>query len=81
MAWTTSYLLSQRSTETYIRPPQTVFRPHFAIRPSGGAIALSPEKAFGDEVIAHYANAARVEIAAFDSAVTDWEKARNFERI
>jgi glutamine synthetase len=38
-------------------------------------------KAFGDEVVAHYANAARVEIAAFDSAVTDWEKARNFERI
>jgi len=32
MAWTTSYLLSQRSTETYIRPPQTVFRPHFAMR-------------------------------------------------
>jgi len=31
--------------------------------------------------VAHYANAARVEIAAFDSAVTDWEKARNFERI
>ena len=30
---------------------------------------------------AHYANAARVEIAAFDSAVTDWEMARNFEPI
>ena len=38
-------------------------------------------KAFGDEVIAHYANAAPVEIAAFDSAVTDWEMARNFEPI
>ena len=38
-------------------------------------------KAFGDEVVAHYANAARVEIAAFDSAVTDWEKAHNFEGI
>ena len=37
-------------------------------------------KAFGDEVVAHYANAAGVEIAAFDSAITDWEKARNFER-
>jgi glutamine synthetase len=41
----------------------------------------APRKAFGDEVIAHYANAARVEIAAFDSAVTDWEMARNFEPI
>ena len=30
---------------------------------------------------AHYANAARVEIAAFDSAVTDWEMARNFEPV
>jgi glutamine synthetase len=38
-------------------------------------------KAFGDDVVAHYANAARVELAAFDSAVTDWELARNFERI
>jgi Glutamine synthetase, catalytic domain len=30
-------------------------------------------KAFGDEVVAHYTNAARMEIAALDSAVTDWE--------
>jgi glutamine synthetase len=37
-------------------------------------------KAFGDDVVAHYANAARVELAAFDSAVTDWERVRNFER-
>src|SRR6266571_8234538 len=37
-------------------------------------------KAFGNEVVEHYANAARVEIAAFDAAVTDWELRRGFER-
>jgi len=36
---------------------------------------------FGDEVVEHYANAARVEIAAFDTAVTDWELQRGFERL
>ncbi|MBP2324687.1 glutamine synthetase [Kibdelosporangium banguiense] len=37
--------------------------------------------AFGDEVIEHYLNAARVELAAYDAAVTDWEKVRGFERL
>ncbi|WP_175407996.1 glutamine synthetase family protein [Streptomyces sp. TRM64462] len=37
--------------------------------------------AFGDEVVAHYANMARVELAAFDAAVTDWELRRSFERM
>ncbi|MEN3310290.1 MAG: glutamine synthetase [Micromonosporaceae bacterium] len=37
--------------------------------------------AFGDEVVAHYANNARVELAAFESAVTDWELFRGFERL
>jgi glutamine synthetase len=36
---------------------------------------------FGDEVVAHYCNTARVEIAAFDAAVTDWELIRSFERM
>ena len=36
---------------------------------------------FGADVVAHYANMARVELAAFDSAVTDWEKRRGFERL
>jgi glutamine synthetase len=36
---------------------------------------------FGDEVVAHYANAARIELAAFDAAVTDWELFRGFERM
>ena len=36
--------------------------------------------AFGDEVVEHYLNNARIEIAAFNAAVTDWEKVRGFER-
>jgi glutamine synthetase len=37
--------------------------------------------AFGEEVVAHYRNMARVELAAFDAAVTDWELRRSFERL
>ncbi|MFD5783494.1 glutamine synthetase family protein [Streptomyces sp. NPDC126933] len=37
--------------------------------------------AFGDEVVAHYRNMARVEVEAFDAAVTDWELRRSFERL
>lgn len=36
---------------------------------------------FGDEIVAHYAHAARRELAAFDTAVTDWEHRRGFERL
>jgi glutamine synthetase len=37
--------------------------------------------AFGDDVVAHYRNNARVEVAAFNAAVTDWERMRGFERL
>ena len=37
--------------------------------------------AFGEEVVAHYVNAADVELAAFGRAVTDWERYRGFERL
>ncbi|MEU1483531.1 glutamine synthetase family protein [Streptomyces sp. NPDC005752] len=37
--------------------------------------------AFGDDVVAHYRNTARVELEAFDAAVTDWELRRSFERL
>ncbi|MBV7695403.1 glutamine synthetase family protein [Streptomyces sp. TRM70350] len=37
--------------------------------------------AFGGEVVAHYRNMARVELEAFDAAVTDWELRRSFERM
>ena len=36
--------------------------------------------AFGKKV-EHYLNMARVEIEAFEAAVTDWERYRNFERL
>jgi len=36
---------------------------------------------FGDEVVDHYTNMARVELAAFGRAVTDWERFRGFERL
>jgi glutamine synthetase len=38
-------------------------------------------QAFGAEVVEHYANYARVELAAYDAAVTDWELRRCFERL
>ncbi|MCX5167977.1 glutamine synthetase family protein [Streptomyces antibioticus] len=37
--------------------------------------------AFGEDVVAHYRNMARVELDAFDAAVTDWELRRSFERL
>ncbi|MFJ9060892.1 glutamine synthetase family protein [Streptomyces sp. NPDC102409] len=39
------------------------------------------QEAFGDDVVAHYRNMARVELEAFDAAVTDWELRRSFERL
>jgi glutamine synthetase len=39
------------------------------------------ETAFGADVVAHYANMGRVELAAYDAAVTDWELRRGFERL
>jgi len=44
----------------------------------GSGVARS---ALGDAVVDHYANAADVELAAFDAAVTDWERVRSFERM
>ena len=37
-------------------------------------------KAFGDDVVEHYLNNARVELKAYEAAVTDWERVRGFER-
>lgn len=37
--------------------------------------------AFGDDVIDHYVHQARIEVEAFDAAVTDWERVRGFERL
>jgi glutamine synthetase len=38
-------------------------------------------EAFGDEVVDHYLNNANIELKAFNSAVTDWERVRGFERL
>jgi glutamine synthetase len=38
-------------------------------------------EALGDAVVDHYTNAARVEVSAFNGAVTDWERFRGFERM
>ncbi|GAB3138118.1 glutamine synthetase family protein [Marisediminicola antarctica] len=44
----------------------------------GSAIARA---AFGDDVVEHYLNNAAIEVAAYDAAVTDWERVRGFERL
>lgn len=44
---------------------------------AGSQVAKS---AFGEDVVAHYLNNARVELAAYEAAVTDWERVRGFER-
>ena len=38
-------------------------------------------EALGQEVVEHYLNMARVELSAFESSVTDWERYRCFERL
>jgi glutamine synthetase len=38
-------------------------------------------EAFGQEVVDHYLNRARIELEAYEAAVTDWEKYRGFERL
>ena len=45
---------------------------------AGSALA---REAFGEAIVAHYLNNAKVELAAFESTVTDWERARGFERL
>ena len=50
------------------------------------ATALFENSAFtrsvlGDDVVDHYAHFLHVEQAAYDTAVTDWERRRYFERI
>ncbi|HLN05831.1 MAG TPA: glutamine synthetase family protein [Acidimicrobiales bacterium] len=53
------------------------------LREAAGLFAASQvaREAFGEEVVDHYTNMARVELEAFDSVVTDWERYRGFERL
>ena len=39
------------------------------------------KKAFGADVVEHYAHFFRAEQSAWEKAVTDWERQRYFERI
>ena len=45
--------------------------------------AASPvaERVFGKDVVEHYVHAADIELQAFNTAVTDWERVRGFERL
>jgi glutamine synthetase len=60
-------------------------KPHVpsTLREAREAFAASAvaRAALGDEVVDHYVHAADVELAAFESAVTDWERYRGFERL
>lgn len=58
------------------RVPHTMKEAHDLLQGSEMARA-----AFGDDVVQHYLNMARVEMDAFESAVTDWERFRSFERM
>ncbi|WP_406404980.1 glutamine synthetase family protein [Streptomyces sp. NBC_00879] len=54
-----------------------------SLREAAALWTASPlaREAFGDDVVDHYHNMARVELEAFDAAVTDWERFRSFERM
>ena len=56
--------------------------PHnmYAARDLFGSSAVAKE-AFGQEVVDHYLNRARIELEAYEAAVTDWERFRGFERL
>jgi glutamine synthetase len=45
------------------------------------ANSVIAKEVFGEEVVRHYVNYADVELAAFESAITDWELRRGFERL
>ena len=38
-------------------------------------------EAFGEDMVAHYMNRARIEIETHEAAVTDWDRIRGFERL
>jgi glutamine synthetase len=58
------------------RVPHTLY----AARDLFGGSDLA-RSAFGEEVVDHYLNRARIELEAHEAAVTDWEKYRGFERL
>jgi glutamine synthetase len=65
-----AYMSDKRQVPRTLRDARDAF--------AGSSIA---REAFGDEVVDHYLNNARIELEAFDAAVTDWERVRGFERL
>lgn len=57
----------------HVPPTLTAARDRWLLGPAAGF--------FGQQVADHYANMAAVELAAFESSVTDWERTRGFERL
>ena len=53
------------------------------LREARDIFAASPvaRESLGDDVVDHYAHAATIELEAFESSVTDWERKRGFERL
>ena len=45
------------------------------------AASTVAERVFGKDVVEHYVHAADVELLAFNTVVTDWERVRGFERL
>jgi glutamine synthetase len=63
----------------------TADKPHvatnmYAARDQFAASELAKD-AFGEEVVDHYLNRARIELDALERTVTDWERFRGFERL
>lgn len=69
-------LLGNAYTSGRPRVPHTLSTARDAFASSAVARA-----ALGDEVVDHYTHMADTELAAFESAVTDWERRRGFERM
>ncbi len=69
-------LVGNAYTADRVRVPTTLREARDAF--AGSVLARN---AFGDDVVDHYVNAADVELAAFEAAVTDWERTRCFERM
>ncbi|HEU4921104.1 MAG TPA: glutamine synthetase, partial [Candidatus Limnocylindrales bacterium] len=57
------------------RMPRALYEAIRELETSAAAIEI-----FGEDVVAHYLNAARVEQEMYDSVVHDWDRERYLER-
>ena len=72
------------STRLWERHPvamRSALARHDALDRRPGAAEAVPRRALGEPVVEFYVHTARLEVQAFDNAVTDWERVRYFERI